>query len=228
MNEAADIDDRRADATMFKDLDFVNTVSWRIGTDEKGYCIPCPTNKLLSGLPKITLYCPYTPNYHSSKTGVDVGHIHDHSVVFLKDFDIIAVVGDPTYSDVNESDTVYTNVINEHHVQDFDDIEFKICTHDNKNPNYSCTAFKNTYGYQYVTTLSMSAMNLNKTAEEILINRICNQYKTPRIRLELQLNNDIAPYQTLTTSWINGKTFIVDSQNVDYYNNQTTITLVEK
>lgn len=228
MNEASDDDDRRADATMFKDLDFVNTVSWRIGTDEKGYCIPVPTDRLLSGLPKITLYCPYTPNYHSSKTGDDKGHVHDHSVVFLKDFDIKAIIGDPTYSDVNESDTIYTNVIDEHHVQDFDEIEFKICTHDNKNPNYSCTAYKDNVGYHFITNLTNSALRLTQRAEELLINRLCNQYKQPRIRLELQLNNNIVPYQSLTTSWLTGKKFVVDSQSIDYYNNQSTITLVEK
>ena len=228
MNEATDIDDRRADATMFKDLSFVNTVSWRIGTDEKGYCIPVPSGKLLSGLPKITLYCPYTPNYHSARTGANVGHEHDHSVVFLKDFDIKAIIGDPTYSDVNESDTIYTNVINEHHVQDFDEVEFKICTHDNKNPNYSCTAWKDNNGYHFITNLTNNALRLTQRAEEMLINRLCNQYKQPRIRLELQLNNNIVPYQTLTTSWLNGKKFIVDSQSIDYYNNQSTITIVEK
>ena len=213
---------------MFKDLSFVNTVSWRIGTDEKGYCIPVPSGKLLSGLPKITLYCPYTPNYHSARTGANVGHEHDHSVVFLKDFDIKAIIGDPTYSDVNESDTIYTNVINEHHVQDFDEVEFKICTHDNKNPNYSCTAWKDNNGYHFITNLTNNALRLTQRAEEMLINRLCNQYKQPRIRLELQLNNNIVPYQTLTTSWLNGKKFIVDSQSIDYYNNQSTITIVEK
>lgn len=228
MNEASDVDDRRADATEFKDLDFVNTVTWRIGTDEKGYCIPVPKGKILSGLPKITLYCPYTPNYHSAKTGANVGHYHDHSVVFLKDFDVKAIIGDPTYSDVNESDTVYTNVISEHHVQELEDIEFKICTNDNKNPNYSCTAYKDSSGYHFITTLTNNAMSLTKTAEEILINRLCNQYKTPRIRLSLQLDNKIVPYETITTSWLSNKKFIVDSQSIDYYNNQSTITLVEK
>jgi hypothetical protein len=32
----ADGDDRRADALMFKENKFVNTVSWRIGTNETG------------------------------------------------------------------------------------------------------------------------------------------------------------------------------------------------
>lgn len=228
MNEASTNEERRCDATEFNDLDIVNTVTWRIGTDEKGYCIPAPKNKVLSGLPKITLYCPYTPNYHSAKTGDDKGHAKPHSVVFLKDFDIKAVIGDPTFSNANDTDTVFTNVIDEHHVQEFNDIELKICTNDNKNPSYSVVAYKDGIGFHFVTDLTSNALNLNKTAEEIIVNRICNQYKQPRIRLELQLNNDIVPYQTFTTSWISGKKFVVDSQNIDYYNNQSTITLVEK
>lgn len=229
LNEKASEDDRRADCTIFRDLNFVNTVTWRIGTDEKGYYIPIPTNKVLTGLPKITLYKPFDPNYHSSRSGDDEGQHYKHSVVFLKDFDIKAVIGDPTYSDINESDTIYTNVINEHHVQDFDEVEFKICTHDNKNPNYSCTAYKTNDGeFHFVTSIINQSLNLNLTPEEILINRLCNQYKTPRVRLSLQLFNNIKPYQSLTTSWLSSKKFIVDSQSIDYFNNQTTITLVEK
>lgn len=228
MNEAAESDDRRADATIFDDLEFVNTVTWRIGTSEKGYYIPIPQNKVLTGLPKITLYKPFDPNYHSTKSGSDEGRHYKHSVVFLKDFDIKAVVGDPTYSDVNKSDTIYTNIIDEHHVQELDEIEFKICTNDNKNPNYSCTAYHDNLGYHFVSGLTNSAMSLTMTAEEILINRLCNQYKQPRVRLTLQLKNDIVPYEKLITPLLSTKHFVVDSQSIDYYNNQSTITIVEK
>jgi len=36
VKSTADKEDRRADALMFKNNKFVNTVSWRIGTDETG------------------------------------------------------------------------------------------------------------------------------------------------------------------------------------------------
>ena len=39
----------RADSVMFKSNDIVNTVSWRIGTSEKGYCIEVPDDMLLEG-----------------------------------------------------------------------------------------------------------------------------------------------------------------------------------
>jgi len=58
---------------MFKNINFVNTVTWRIGTSEKGYLIPLPTNGVINGLPILTLYKPFDPNYHSSKSGDDEG-----------------------------------------------------------------------------------------------------------------------------------------------------------
>jgi len=65
--------ERRADGTMFKDLEFINTVNWRIGTNEKGYLINMPTEGVMSGLPVLTLYKPFDPNYHSSKSGDNEG-----------------------------------------------------------------------------------------------------------------------------------------------------------
>ena len=65
--------------------------------------------------------------------------------------------------------------------------------------------------------------------EKHFINRFCNQYKTPRIRLSLQLENNIAPYTLVSDKWLGlSKKFIVDSQSVDFYNDVTNIILVEK
>ena len=58
---------------MFKDIQFVNTVNWRIGTNEKGYLISLPDEGVISGLPILTIYKPFDPNYHSSKSGDNKG-----------------------------------------------------------------------------------------------------------------------------------------------------------
>nr|UWD65017.1 MAG: hypothetical protein [Bacteriophage sp.] len=73
IKDDADNGERRADATMFKDLKFVNTVNWRIGTNEQGYLITLPKNGVISGLPTLTVYKPYDPNYHSAKSGKNKG-----------------------------------------------------------------------------------------------------------------------------------------------------------
>jgi len=229
LRDEASCSERRSDATMFKNLEFINTVNWRIGTDKQGYLIPTPTGYVMNGLPKITIYSPHTPNYHSCKSGDDEGEHYDHARVFLKDFDIVAFVGDPTFADLNDSDTVYTNVIDNNHVQEFDEIEFKVCTNDNKNPNYSSVAYKENGVFRFLSGLTNSAMSLTQTAEELYVNRLCNQYNTPRIRLTLELENTLKPYTVLQDKWVGlSKKFIVDSQSIDYEKDVTNITIVEK
>lgn len=233
--------DRRADGTMFKSLEFVNTVTWRIGITEKGYMIKMPTGKIMSGMPKLTVYKPFDPNYHSTKSGDNEGQWYKHSVVFLEDFSIKAVIGDPTYSDVNDSDTVYTNIIDNHHVQEMEEIKLKICTNDNKNPNYSSVAYISNNEYQFLDTIYNSALTSNEVInyngnsnngqlrpEEWLIYRLTNQYSQPKIRLTLELNQRMNPYTLVTDKWLLGKKFIIDSQSTDYINGITTIVLVEK
>ena len=221
-------EERRADVTIYHSLDFRNTVSWRIGTDEKGYCIPVPD--VMTGIPKFTLYKPVDPNYRSIKSGSDKGEWYKHSMVFLKNFDIKAIIGDPTYSDVNETDTKFEAVLNagDDSVNEMDEIEFKICTHDGKNPNYSAVCYKDIYGnYQYLDKMTYGFGPFK--SEELLIKKFCEQYENPMIKLQLNLDDVFKPYQVFKCNWVgSSKLFVVDAQSKDYYNNTTTITLVER
>ena len=61
LKEYSDIKDRRADGSMFKDMDIRNTVHWRVGVDKTGYLIKTPSDNLVSGLPILTVYKPYDP-----------------------------------------------------------------------------------------------------------------------------------------------------------------------
>ena len=132
--------DRRADATMFHDLEFRSTVNWRVGTDSKGYAIKLPSTSVINGAPKLTVYKPYDPHY-STKSGHGKGQHYKHYVVLLKDFSIKCIVGDPTFSNDNDTDTKYTNIINSDYVNALDEIEFKVNTWDNKKPNFSSVAY---------------------------------------------------------------------------------------
>lgn len=225
-------EERRADATIFDALPIANTVSWRIGTTEKGYCIP--VRRVMAGKPELTIYKPIDPNYRSIKTGSWEGQHYHHYVVFLKDFDIKAIIGDPTYSDINDSDTVYEAQISNGVMQsptDFDDVEFKICTHDGKNPNYSSVAVKDGNGnYSYLDNhIYLTRWEYVGRMEQHYIDRFSHQYQHPNVKLTLQLDNNVLPYETFWCRWLtNVPYFVIDAQSIDYYNNQTTITLVQK
>lgn len=234
-------DKRRADNLMFKDNAFVNSVTWRIGTKEKGHLITIDNDVLLDGVPILTLYKPYDPTYSSH------GQYYKSNCVFLKNFQIKAIVGDPTFSDANDTDTVYTNVINDAYCTELDEVKFKICTNDLKNPNFSCVAYQTqAHGstvYKFVDTVNNLALANQFTGvtrydgtvsdgslrmEEQLIYRVTNQYQTPSIKLQLNLRNDNKVWGLYTDTTIRDKQFIIDSINTDYKMNQQEVTLIEK
>ena len=219
---SSDETDPRVDACLMKELNIKNTVTWKTGSDKKGYCIKCPSNYLMNGMPKLTVYKPM------DFTVKGEGNYYPTSVMFLKNFSIEAFIGDPTFSNDNETDTEYTNVINEDFVEEMDNIEFKICTWDNKAPNYSAVAYINNNNYIYLDTYKHNGTNQLLRAEEHLIYRLVNQYSTPSTVLSLNLKNDINVYSTVTDKWLPNKVFIVDSMSIDWEMNNTNYKLIEK
>ena len=244
--EGADKKARRADATMFKDNKFVNTVSWRFGLDEEGYCIKAPNDAIIAGSPTFTLYCPFDPNYHSTKGGSNKGQHYKMSRVFLKDFDVKAVVGDPTFSDTYNTDTVYTNVINNDYVNELNEISWKISSYDNKKPSFSAVAYKDKNNtYQYVDKTFSEATKEGEIGwensdtdapqygqlkqEEHMIYRLVNQYSQPSINLSFTINlQDITPWAKMREKFMSGKDFIIDEFSIDYENASTNLSLIEK
>ena len=246
--DSASEDDRRADATMFKDNEICNIVSWRIGTNERGYAIKAPNTSIVSGLPILTVFKPFDPNYHSSKSGDNKGQHYKHSVVFLKNFEIKAIIGDPTFSDKNDSDTEYSIDIDTDYVKELDAIKFKINTWDNKKPNYSCVAYKDsngdfqfldrTYNKSLATEVEGVSFTDSNNIESVsdgtlrqewwLIYRLYKQYKNQSVVLKMSLRNNNEHYGLYTVHNLDGKQFVVDSINRDYQNNSQEIKLIEK
>lgn len=236
--------ERRADNTMYKPLSIPNTVNWRIGTKEKGYLIKMPNQEVISGLPTLTVFKPFDPNFHSAKSGDNKGQHYKFNCVFLKDFEIKAVVSDPTFSENSNTDTVYTNIINDEFVTELKEIKFKIATWDNKKPNYSAVAYRSGDKFQFLDKTyncscqageaewvafddeAASAKGLRQ--EEHLIYKLVNQYSSPSIILNLSLRNDNRIFGLYKDTTIVNKDFIIDSVNIDYKNNKQEIKLIEK
>lgn len=241
----ANKEDRRADALMFKDNKFVNTVSWRIGTNETGQIIPMPDSTVaINGLPKLTVYKPIDPTWNGH------GQYYKMNCVFLKDFAIKAIVGDPTFSKANDTDTNYSMVIDEDYIQELGDIKMKVATHDNKNPNFSCVAYMDNGEYKFldktynkalaseVTGLVFNGINGDEVCDGLLrqewwlVYRIYKQYSSASIKLNFSLRNDNEIWGLYSDGAIDeqqsDKYFIADSINKDYRLNTQNITLIEK
>lgn len=199
--------------------------------------IPLPKDKLVGGVPVLTIYKPYDPDFGNENL--------KPCCMFIKDFAMKAVIADPSLGDDNNSDTVYTNIINDKFVAELKDIKFKICTWDNKKPNFSAVAYKLDSGYNYLDKTfnnacyegeqnwSSSDDDSPSTAEglrqeEHLIYKLVNQYGSPSIILNLSLRNDNRIFGLYQNTTISGKDFIVDRMNIDYKRNKQELKLIEK
>ena len=131
------------DANQFygKDFNFRNTVNYEDGIDEEGYAIPLNGLPLTLARPQLTIYNPHhmvKDNWLES--------------VWISDLKVIAAVANPDSVDKN-TDTRYVNYIQNGSIQEMSDIEMKICTWDNKKPNYSAPAYLNGTSFEYVNKM---------------------------------------------------------------------------
>jgi hypothetical protein len=194
---------------------------------------------VLTGTPKLTILNP-----------MDFGGSSGYQarLIALKNFKVKAAIGDPSYSGDQSTDTEYTNVINADYVSEAQDVEYKICTWDNKKPNYSCVAVKSGGIYAYVDRLANTALTTDAQsvttyhgttgevsdgtlrAEEWMVLRLTKQYSTPAKVFTVSLKKpmfSISP-ATLFSSSTLGCTFVVDKMEFDVKRRKSDLKLVEK
>lgn len=117
-------------------FEFLDTAQSKYGCDEKGVYIPVPPDGNLSGGIEFEIYCPRDMKGNSRKnhwTGYDRYY---SKVIMIKNFKLQAKISNGLLNDKeNNSDTIYTNVINNGSINKMGDIKFKICTFDKKKTN---------------------------------------------------------------------------------------------
>lgn len=198
-------------------MDIKNTVNWSTGIDAVGCGIPITAADNLSGAAEFTLYSPLC-----------VKSDYRTDAVWLKDLDIKLV--SPEIWD--NTDTVYTNVVNNSFVNELSDISTKITTYDGKDISYSLLGKSNGSYITYFTSFYNKSFAQNLPSEELraelwLCYRFVNQYSAPYKILELTIQNDVSPYCLITESNL-GSIFIIDTMKVDYFYDKNTVKLVEK
>lgn len=237
-------ENKKATEVAYKDNQIKNTVSWWYGLNETGTAIPIPENTIISGNIKFTMYTPMQ-QYDDAQQSSGQDDMRSF-YIWLKDFSISAVIGDPTFKNENNTDTEYSMVINEKSVTELDDIEFKVNSWDNKKPNYSCVCYKDGTGYHFTDLLYNKALadevtgsTFIKDGDEVTsdgylraewwyVYRVYKQYKEPSVELRLNLRNNNNIYGLYTCHNMDGKYFIADNINTDYRYWKSEINLIEK
>ena len=199
-----------------KDFKIKNTVNWNMGLDVEGYAIKLPSFNISTSKPKLTLYTPHR---------MDMSYRCD--AVWLKNFGIELHISNRNLDSDADTDTEYSNIIDEDFVNEMDDVEFKVCSWDNKKANYSAVGEESGTNLIYLDKTKHKGTNQYLRQEEHFIYKLVNQYSTPSTVLEINLHNDYKMYATLTDSFLN-KTFIIDSVTIDYFWEKAELKLIEK
>ena len=213
----------------YKDFGIQNTPKADLNIDEDGYILNTnlPSGEVVAAKPILTIYA------FDALSSRLAGYTYSPLAgIYIKDFDIVAKVpaqyGNLGYEDINNLDTEYTIEINDAYVSECPTIEFKICTYDYKQLNYSAVAYKPGSGnYVYLDELEDDALNQTARAEELLGYRIVNQYSDPAKIVNLNLFPDYKVYSLVHEGFLDVD-MIVASMDIDYVNDKATVKLIEK
>lgn len=239
------IDAWKVSKTIMTFLPITNTVTWRFGTTEEGCLITMPTSGNVSGKPILTLYRPHQPRLWKSRKDYNNGDKTQKcrwpSVFWaVKGLKFKSITGDPTYSGVNDSDTVYCNVLENNALEELDTIDFKVHTFDNK---------ANSFGSVLKTDSSFVDRTFNRAlyskeklwidhtgelatngmrGEEHLIFKLMNQYEQPKKMLDFGLHlGTCVPYGLYQDKTLSGD-YIAYSIENDYKMSSQRVKLIQK
>ena len=177
-----------------------------------GYIIELPQN-LLTGTIRFTMF---TPQVHDSVTAV---YIKNFQLSFTK-------TEDDTETGNSNSDRIYENVVNENYINELEEIEFKITSHNNDGACYS----KVIIGDNYLTDNLYSVIEgTTIRPEEHLIRRIIKRYSAPQIKLTQVIKEtpDLTPITRLSDNYMVNKRFINVGGTIDYKMNQFQCIMIE-
>ena len=205
-----------------KDFQVLNTSGdYNVSGIPSGYVISLPESATVQGsIPEFEIY-----------TRGRVNSSYRLDAIWLKNFGIELAIGqDSNVKDDDwQTDTEYTNVINEEYIEEADDVECKINTWDNKAPTYSVVLYDDGKNQSYLDTVKNIISGETYRLEEHIIYDFVNQYKQPSIQLELNLKDKLSPITVVTVPILDSnKQYIVDSYSRDYYSCSNNIKLIEK
>lgn len=215
-------------AVFNSEREVLNNVSWELNIEEEGYKIP------MAGvdtggefvfeifLPKIQLVTDY-----DSITPTTLYNQY----CWVKDFKMTtATVGQD--KEVEESDIVYENVIDESSIYELSDIDLKFTTaQPNTKPSFSNVVFWDGTKNTLFKTFDENVLpDKGVSPEENIIQRYYQQYSTPTKKLSYTLDMNNSPFDKYYGMDVENPTtgYIQNGLEIDYSRDTQIMTLVEK
>lgn len=152
--------------------------------------------------------------------------------IFMKDLEVTYVYStEDVGSDKEEDDDdiVYTNVINESYVEEFDDIELKINTQRDNKPQSRSYLLNGLDNNNYLHDVNCPATGHSYRPEEHLIEKYYNHYATPKKIFDMQtiFDDSITPATPVVYNSLSDKPLCIDSQDINLADDTNEIKLVK-
>lgn len=149
--------------------------------------------------------------------------------MFVKNLKIQYKAADSIYNK-SKNDRYYENIVNEDYINELDEIEFKISSHNNDGSCYSKVLLLDEYRYKYLTdNLYSSVMGEPTRPEEQLIHRIINRYSATHVKLTQVIKETpkLTPLTKLSDNFMVDKKFMPIGGSIDYKTGQYRCIMVD-
>ena len=207
-----------------------NTVSYRFNLYDStdGVAIKLPDDKILCGKIRFELSTPnHLGKYPMYRTD---GGCHPCTAFHISDFTFKYTNNKVTYdifnNAVDDSDVVYSNVINDNNVTEMDDIELLINSNAKNISSYSNCATKSGDKFDYLKTVYSPLHDKNVLPEQILIDKFYTHYKAPKFRYSNNLNRGFSILSRIYENSLK-REMVVDQMSIDYANESCNVSLIE-
>lgn len=221
---------KEGDKVFDEEKRLTNTVSYRFNLYDStdGVAIKLPEDKILCGKIYFELCTPnHLGAYPMYRTD---GGCHPCTAFHISDFTFKYTNNKATYDifndAVDDSDIVYSNVINDNNVTEMDDIELLINSNAKNISSYSNCATKSGDKFDYLKTVYSPLHDKNVLPEQILIDKLYTHYKAPKFRYSNNLNRGFSILSRIYENSLK-REMVVDQMNIDYANESCNVSLIE-
>lgn len=241
----ADNEHRNVPQSISTEMPIRNTIDYTMGLSGKsGTAIPLPADwGILEATPQFGLCKPHDPKlWYRQDEGP---HFYTFDRVFVKDLKLEVAVGGALDRDVN-SDTQFTNIIDDANAVELSDIKLRITTYDQKKLSFSNVAVRTAAGVAFLGRWINKALKQKELSwiydngeyasatdglcsEEHLVFKLVNQYSKPAKTLSLSIHGAAASLANIYTSaHFPDSKMVVTSVNRDWRADAATLKITEK
>lgn len=214
-------------AYIMEEKEVLNNISWELNIDEEGYKIP------LDGVDTAgeIVFDFFLPQLQIITNFDGLENTKYNGYCWIRDFSIkTATIGQD--KEVEESDVVYENIIDEDNVNTMSDIDVKFTTSvANTKPSYSNVLYYNNGKNTFLKEIKETGLNGEAQApEENIIQRYYQQYSTPTKRLIYAFPVEFGVFDKYYGMDVDNPNvgYVSLGSEIDFAADRQEITLVEK